>query len=136
MFAHPSTIPSTFAPYYFDLGIDSAPATLFYDGHVRLLPNTEVQASDEQILARTGGVDGLWSRDTPLGPDGYFLQSAFDNVVNVSHHVLTTEGIFGRDTLGRRTKPIAPISGGLHGPNHFRARTRARIPTFIEGVMP
>ena len=83
-------------------------------------------------LASTGGIDALWSRDTPLGPDGYFLQSAFDGVVDVSHHVLTTDGIFGRDTLGPAVAPLAPISGELHG----QVCGRRRIPTFVEGVMP
>lgn len=85
-------------PYYFNLGLPSAPATLFYDGHVRLLPNTEVISADQQILMQTKGIDGLWSRDTPLGMNGYFGQNSYDGTI-VSHHILTTNGILGRDTL-------------------------------------
>lgn len=86
-------------PYFFNHAMASEPATLFYDGHVRLLPNSEVHLSDQQILNQTGGVDGLWSRDTPLGNNGYFNQFAFDNT-RLAHHILTTDGILGRDTLG------------------------------------
>jgi type II secretory pathway pseudopilin PulG len=85
-------------PYYFNHSIDSAPVTLFYDGSVRLLPNSEVLAGDFQILAQTGGVDGLWHRGTPFGPNGYLIDASYDDVP-LSHHVLTTDGILGRDTL-------------------------------------
>ena len=86
-------------PYYFNHGIDSTPVTLFYDGHVRLLPNTEVLAADQQILKQTGGVDGLWHRGTPFGEDGYYISYGYDGAP-LSHHILTTDGILGRDTLG------------------------------------
>ena len=78
--------------------------TLFYDGHVRLLPNTEVFAADQQILKQTGGVDGLWHRGTPFGEDGYFISAGFDGVP-LSHHILTTDGILGRDTLAETPPP-------------------------------
>ena len=86
-------------PYYFNMGIDSSPVTLFFDGHVRLLPNAEVLFADLQVLAQTGQVDGLWHRGTPFGASGYLIDSGFDGVP-LSHHVLTTDGILGRDTLG------------------------------------
>ena len=86
-------------PYLFNHGIDSSPVTLFYDGHIRLLPNTEVFAADQQVLKDTGGVDGLWHRGTPFGIDGYYIPFGFDDVP-LSHHILTTDGILGRDTLG------------------------------------
>lgn len=93
-------------PYYFNHGIDSSPVTLFYDGHVRLLPNTEVLLADIQVLKDTGGVDGLWHRGTSFGEDGYFIQFGFDGVP-LSHHILTTDGIMGRDTLGG----MSPLAG-------------------------
>ncbi len=86
-------------PYYFNAGIDSNPVTLFYDISVRLLPNTEVYVSDQQVLKQTGGVDGLWHRGTPFGEEGYFIPDGYDGTP-LSHHVLTTDGILGRDTLG------------------------------------
>lgn len=98
-------------PYYFNHGIDSTPATLFYDGHVRLLPNTEVFAADQLILKQTGGVDGLWHRGTPFGEDGYYISFGYDGAP-LSHHILTTDGILGRDTLGGMP-PIALSPGTL-----------------------
>jgi len=83
-------------PYYFNHSIDSAPATLFYDLSVRLLPNTEALAADQQVQKQTGA--GLWSRDTAFGNDGYLIELGFDGS-DLSHHVLTTEGILGRDTI-------------------------------------
>ncbi len=94
-------------PYYFNHGIDSTPVTLFYDGHVRLLPNTEVFAADQQILKQTGGVDGLWHRGTPFGEDGYYISAGYDGVP-LSHHILTTDGILGRDTLAET--PPTPLA--------------------------
>jgi len=85
-------------PYYFNHSIDSAPVTLFYDGSVRLLPNSEVLSADFQILGQTGGVDGLWHRGTSFGANGYLIDASYD-FVPLSHHVLTTDGILGRDTL-------------------------------------
>jgi prepilin-type N-terminal cleavage/methylation domain-containing protein len=89
-------------PWYFNHGINSSPATLFYDGHVRLLPNSEVKAWDELLFKADG--DGLWHRETPLATmwfEHYFHAVAYDDV-NLSHHILTIDGILGRDTLGPR----------------------------------
>jgi hypothetical protein len=87
-------------PYYFNHGFDSSPATLFYDGSTRLLPNADVVASDEIVRRGSGGdgFDGLWSRTTPFGENGYFNELSVDGI-SVSHHVLTAGGILGRDTL-------------------------------------
>ena len=93
-------------PYYFNHGLGSSPVTLFYDGHVRQLPNTEVIVADQQVFKQSGGVDGVWSRSTPFGLTGFFQEVSFDGVP-LSHHVLTTDGILGRDTLGG-IQPLAP----------------------------
>ncbi len=96
---NPSFDPGTYEncePYYFNHGSASRPAALFYDMSVRLLPNEEVIAADAKLIDRTGF--GLWSRDTPLGREGYYGAFAYDGT-NVSHHILTTDGILGRDTL-------------------------------------
>jgi len=82
-------------PYYFNHGLASAPATLFYDLSTRLLPNREVMTADTEVMKQTGF--GLWSRDTPFGVDGYFNEYSYDGV-ELSHHILTTDGILGRDT--------------------------------------
>ena len=78
---------------------DSRPIALFYDGHVWFLPNKSAIADDASLIAR--GLDGLWSRDTPFGVDGYFGALAADGT-RTSHSVLTTDGIHGRDVLKPR----------------------------------
>jgi type II secretory pathway pseudopilin PulG len=83
-------------PYYFNHAFLSMPATLFYDNSVRLLPNAEALWADEHMIDQVGY--GLWSRDTPFGEDGYFIDLGYDGTL-LSHHVLTTDGILGRDTL-------------------------------------
>ncbi|MFK7960467.1 MAG: hypothetical protein AB8G96_08070 [Phycisphaerales bacterium] len=91
-------------PYYFNHGIESAPATIFFDGSTRLLPNVEAVDADERIRAMNGGGDGTWSRTTPFGDDGYWSELALDGT-QVSHHILTADGILGRDTLGPDKNP-------------------------------
>ncbi len=87
-------------PWYFNHGLASAPATLFFDGSTRLLPNAEALVADEILQRAAGGAgfDGTWSRSTPLAGDGYFNEIALEPI-RLSHHVLTADGILGRDTL-------------------------------------
>jgi hypothetical protein len=85
-------------PWFFNHSATSEPATLFYDGSVRLLPNAEVLAADAAIIKQTG--EGLWNRTTPFGATGFFGNVSFDGTI-VSHHILTTDGITGRDTVAR-----------------------------------
>ena len=84
-------------PFFFNQGWDSSPATLFYDGHVAQIGIRESQRADGQVRTQTGSADwGLWSRDTPFGADGYWIGRGYD-VANSSVHILTTDGILGRD---------------------------------------
>jgi hypothetical protein len=92
-------------PYYFNHGLVSAPACVFFDGSVRLVPNTEVLAADAAIAKDLGSFEGLWFR--PGGAmvnfgfftvDGYFNSSGIDDI-EVNHTILTIDGILGRDTL-------------------------------------
>ncbi len=85
-------------PYYFNHSFQSMPVTLFYDGSVRLMGVLEAMSSDRRHERQAGY--GLWTRDTPLGPDGYFISDGYD-FADTSYHILTTEGALGRDTIGR-----------------------------------
>ena len=84
--------------YFFNHSFQSAPVTLFYDGSVRLIGVLEAMSSDRRHVRQTG--HGLWSRDTPFGEDGYFIDDGYD-FASTSFHILTTEGVRGRDTIGR-----------------------------------
>ena len=137
-------VPDFCSPYFFNQAAASSPVTLFYDGSVRLLPNTEVLAADQQIIEQTGGIDGAWHRDTPFGIDGFFIQDGFD-LAPISHHVLTTDGILGRDTVAgagasaarrlRRggTVPLARQATDAHGFSLLRTSLPEILLTTPEG---
>jgi hypothetical protein len=85
-------------PFYFNHSYQSMPVTLFYDGSVRLMTVLEAMSSDARHRHQTD--HGLWSRDTDFMADGYFISDGYD-FANTSFHILTAEGVRGRDTLGR-----------------------------------
>ena len=87
-------------PYFFNHSFQSVPVTLFYDGSVRLMGVMEAMSSDRRAQRQTAGGEGLWTRDTPFGDDGYFISDGYDFAA-ASYHILTTRGIRGRDTVGR-----------------------------------
>jgi hypothetical protein len=87
-------------PYQFNHGADATPLTLFYDGSVGPLRTGDVVRQDARLRRQGGSIDGdgLWSRDTPWGARGYFGHLAADGTL-ASHHILTTDGIRGRDRI-------------------------------------
>lgn len=87
-------------PWFFNQSLFAQPVTLFFDGSIDTLLTGEAYLDDQKVLEASGGVDGLWSRDTPFGEDGYFGQYSEEGI-DISHHVFTTEGIRGRDWLDR-----------------------------------
>jgi prepilin-type N-terminal cleavage/methylation domain-containing protein len=80
-------------PWFFNHGFNSSPACMFFDGHVELVGTQRAQQAEQ----RAGN---LWSRSTPLGPNGYYGGQSFDFLVKTSFHILTIDGIEGRDVLG------------------------------------
>ena len=73
--------------------------TLFYDGHVESVGVRETMRADGRMRTQTGNDDwGLWSKDTPFGEDGYLSDYGYDQATT-SFHVLTTDGIRGRDLM-------------------------------------
>ncbi len=93
-------------PYFFNHGYESRPCALFYDGHVDVTSTQEAIQAHEKLISQSGGELGLWSKDTPLGgqwfqnaPGAYFMGDAYDST-STSFHVLTTDGILGRDIGG------------------------------------
>jgi prepilin-type N-terminal cleavage/methylation domain-containing protein len=83
-------------PFYFNHGYESVPMTLFYDGHVDALGTQEAMAADARAASQGG--EGLWHRGTYWGEDGYLNGASWDVLVSTSFHILTTDGIMGRDT--------------------------------------
>jgi type II secretory pathway pseudopilin PulG len=80
-------------PWHFNHGYNSAPASLFFDGHIELVGCQRAMQAEQ----RAGP---LWSRGTPAGANGYFGAQSYDFLVRTSFHVLTIDGIEGRDVLG------------------------------------
>jgi prepilin-type N-terminal cleavage/methylation domain-containing protein len=101
---NPSFDPGTYGsegcePYYFNHAWESSPATLFYDGHVENIGVRKAMRADGRMREQTGDDRwGLWSRDTPFGEDGYYSDLGYDQALS-SFHILTTDGIRGRDVL-------------------------------------
>ncbi len=87
-------------PYFFNHSFQSIPVTLFYDGSVRLMGVMEAMSSDRRAKSQTDDGEGLWTRDTPFGTAGYFIGEGYD-FAETSYHILTTNGIRGRDTVGQ-----------------------------------
>ena len=85
-------------PYFFNHSYRSMPVTLFYDGSVRLAGVLEAMSADRRHQRQAGY--GLWSRDTSVGEDGYLVADGYDFAAT-SVHILTTDGVRGRDVLGR-----------------------------------
>ncbi|MHC4910865.1 MAG: type II secretion system protein [Planctomycetota bacterium] len=86
-------------PWYFNHGRESVPMCTFYDGHVEGLGTMEADAASSRAASQSGGM-GLWHTGTPMGTDGYFISDGWDASTNTSFHILTTNGIVGRDKLG------------------------------------
>jgi prepilin-type N-terminal cleavage/methylation domain-containing protein len=103
-----SQVNSNFAggnePWYFNHGYNSSPATLFFDGSVRVMGVGDAMESDARAKATAvaSGEKGLWHRGTPFGANGYFGAQSYDFLVDTSYHILTTKGILGRDSIGSK----------------------------------
>src|SRR5262249_35268399 len=88
-------------PYYFNHGLQSMPVTLFFDGSIRLLGVMEAMSSDRRITFQGGqGSPGLWDRQPSLRAGGYLTKHSDHMDAVPSFHILTIDGIKGRDTLG------------------------------------
>lgn len=106
------------ASWLFSQGLGSSPATLFFDGRVEvvsvgqaIIADTVVRGMLEENVV-LGRVDpgaecgrslqdvqtGLWNRGSPLGLGGYFGNESIGDV-STGMHVLTTDGIRGRDLI-------------------------------------
>ena len=82
----------------------------------------EAMAADDRHDSQFGF--GLWSRDTPWGANGYLIDTGWDFLANTSFHVLTTDGIRGRDVL----EPGSPRPRALGRPRSGVRRPPVRRP--------
>lgn len=96
-------------PWFFNHGIDSAPASLFFDGHIEIVNCQRAMDADRLVAAPGASTGSTWSRNTPFGKSGYFGGQSRDFLVNTSFHILTTDGIEGRDVIGGEHGPAKPV---------------------------
>ncbi len=88
-------------PYYFNHAWESSPVTLFYDGHVENVGVRNTMRADGRVRVQTNNENwGLWSKDVSTWrANGYFIPEGYDRAAT-SFHILTTDGIRGRDIVG------------------------------------
>ena len=106
-------------PYLFNQCINSAPCTVFYDGHTATTGPSSSMTEHAQVAAGNAAVTGIrepglfafktlnnlsdkWSKwggffTGPDGSDG--AEFNYDTEVNTSYHIFTTDGILGRDFI-------------------------------------
>lgn len=84
--------------WFSNLGHEARSQTLFFDGSIAGVRTGDAYEDDLRYQKTSGG-DGLWSRDTPMGPGGHYGDMGIDAAT--SFHLLTTDGIRGRDFLRR-----------------------------------
>ncbi len=93
---------STPTPWYFNQGFNSTPASMFFDGHIQMLGIDVVQRSNDLWKTQNQNSCGLWLTGAN-GGNGYYQQAAYDMLCagtrGTSFHVLTTNGILGRDVM-------------------------------------
>jgi prepilin-type N-terminal cleavage/methylation domain-containing protein len=101
-------------PFFFNGSWDSAPVALFYDGHIEAAGQRDAIDANSRICAQNGqpsqgqnAYKGLWSVDTPMGGTyadysggGYYMDAGLD-WSSTSYHVLTIDGIRGRDFIAK-----------------------------------
>jgi len=110
-------------PYYFNQCINSAPCTMFYDGHIGISSPGDSMDSNAQVtesnnasgkLLKEPGLFAYKTLDKLPGPwgnyGGFFTgpdnkdgaNFNYDTQVNTSYHVFTVDGILGRDMMNVR----------------------------------
>lgn len=107
-------------PWFFNEGGQSAPVTAFFDGHVDKLSVTEAVDSNNRIaksdastnlkvkgsyFGGSGGGGNNFAATFPMASGytfGFFDSVAYNNGIGCSFHVLTADGIRGRDTIGQK----------------------------------
>jgi len=91
-------------PYYYNGGHESVPMCAFYDGHIQGLGVQAAFDNNARVTIMNTGLAerGLWHRGTPMGANGYYMNESlwFNFLAQTSFHMLTTDGIYGRDHLG------------------------------------
>lgn len=85
----------------FTAGLESSPYTMFFDGSVSSVRMADAQQQDFTVYDASPTKDGLWTRETPFGKFGWDpMDQRFEGRAS-GFHMLTRDGILGRDLLTR-----------------------------------
>ncbi len=87
--------------YQFNQMYESRSLGMFFDGSVHIVSPREAMDSDVRAKATAPPLveKGLWVRNTPFGAQGFGSAGEYDLLVRTSFHILTGDGIAGRDIL-------------------------------------
>ena len=85
-------------PFHFNHSYNSAPITVFVDGHVGVID--AAQAARDDLAIVDSGETGLWNRITADGENAYYTNQRADWSI-WSGHTHTTDGVQGRDVLAK-----------------------------------
>ena len=96
-------------PYFFNGSFESTPVASFYDGHIEAAGQRRAVLDNKRVATQNGRPNdgGLWSVNTvwagqyaDYGNGGYYTQACLD-WSSTSYHILTIDGIKGRDFVGQ-----------------------------------
>jgi len=87
----------------FTAGLESAPHAMFFDGSVSSVRMADAQEQDFTVYDASPTKDGLWTRETPLGKFGWDPEEQRFEGRASGFHILTRDGILGRDLLTRES---------------------------------
>lgn len=97
-------------PYFFNGSFESTPVASFYDGHIEAAGNRRAVLDNKRVATQNGRPNdgGLWSVHTAWGgpsyidyaTGGYYMNTGLD-WSSTSYHMLTIDGIKGRDFVGQ-----------------------------------
>jgi len=84
-------------PFHFNGSYNSAPITVFVDGHVGVVDIAQASRDDMMLLGEDAP---LWNRNTADGDNGYYNDGSAD-WIDWSGHSHTVDGVRGRDILAK-----------------------------------
>ena len=87
-------------PFHFNGSYNSAPITVFVDGHVGVIDVAQASRDDMMIEGASDDNIGLWNKNTTDGDNGYYNDTSAD-WIDWSGHTHTNNGVRGRDILAK-----------------------------------
>jgi prepilin-type N-terminal cleavage/methylation domain-containing protein len=96
-------------PYFFNGSFNSSPVMVFYDGHIQSFGQGDAVDANHRVAVQNGrpndgglfSIHTAWQGGYPdVSPGGYYQEACLD-WTSTSYHILTIDGIKGRDFISR-----------------------------------